>query len=1236
MTDKPEDPRDEPEPDPAEVETVTLSEVVLAVDRLDPADPDWVDLQWHVADELHDQHVRGDDPGDLDEAIRRGQMVTAAQDEQSPAHLHDLALMLWDRFDETHRHEDLLEYTRLLQAALTLLDQNSVDAELEAKCQANLATGLVSRNRYDASEPDITWATTLWEAAMTSGQLDDDVQAGVAANLAQALARDGASEQDLRRAVDFGRRSVQTAVTAPEEMAHNLFALAAALASLHSIVDDDGLLKEAIEDVRQGLHHLGPDHPDGSGYTANLIGLLRQQARETEDAAPLNEAVQLSQEMVRRTTDDDMDRVLILTNAAAAISEAATQRNDPASLNEALTLYRRAIAIARDSSPEEGVALVNLASVCRDANEQLDAPHLLEEGIGAGDRALNTFKEPGQHRAHALTATSNCLRDRFILTSKITDLDRALSHAEEAAALTPEKHPEKAARLTNLAVVLSDDYTERANRGQLDRAITLYREALEASERVGVRVPERLNDLALALRDRHKDAGNPHDLHEAIHLAEGALTTSDPGRLMWAGYANNLGNALAERYELDSNPDDLNRVVDLFERALANAEGRSFELSGYANNLGLALATRARVTGVMTDVDQALLSLARSIDVLPPGHADCAYRTSNLADAYRQRSIMLETGGYFELARADAEAAVDTAEDAVHAAGPSEARLLPGLSNLAEALRWQRALTPGSVTDSRIVEVQRRAATLNQISPAEKFGQAGRWAQDAEYAGTPAQALVAYELAVAQTTEVAWIGLSAAERLGLLRQMNEVLSRAIACAVAAEQLWTAVAWADHVRSVLWRQGLQVAALGVSRNDERLAALSGLHELPAAEPVLQRRHREQRRQLVHSEREALQVQVPTVEQYESLTFPGIVALLVPNEEASCAVLLRAHQVPHVVALPLADRSEITTRVEELRGASAMFNDSDGATAANELLARHAVFDCLDWLWTAVAEPILNEIAPDLGDRPQLWWSPVGEFTLLPIHAAGLHPRKSGQLATPKSPAAATLPDRARSSYLPTIIGPRSPRAQASRAPGHLLYISANDTTEGLTHLAKEQQIVRSALRTIPVTNLVDENATIPSVREAIPNCSYLHIAAHGTTDAEESFNVGFELRDGLFTLRDLAGCNTQNGVLAVLLTCDSATGDAQTPNEALHVAGAAHQAGFPDVIAATMPLRDTSSIPVVDGVYRAVDTSPEAVSEAVLIALDEAVQGLRLNPATATDPLSWVPYAHFRAGLGREA
>lgn len=1210
-------------------EEVPLAEVLGAVDQLDPADPDWIELQWFAADSLHDRFLETGSPSDLDEAIRRGRLVTEAQGEASAAHLHDLALMLWDRVELGGRSDDLAEYVRLLETALALLaDEPSDDLELRAKCQANLASGLMSGSRYDAADADRQRAVDLWRAAWVSEALDEDVRAGVAGNIAQALARPEATEEELRDAVGYGRLAAAAPIDDPEEAAQNMFALAAALSSLHDMVDDEGVLEEAVALVREGLRLLGDGHPDAPGYTANLVALLRQSARETGGRSVLDEALALARSAIDRTTDVDPDRVLILTTAGAAISEAAAQTDDARILLEALDCYRRAISLAGTGSIEQAVALINLSATCRDANERLDDPQLIEEAIQAGRKALAIAEPPGLHRAAALTALGNALRDRFVMSGDLADLDEALDGAEEALRLTPERHPEWAARLTNLAVLLSDEYAERADRRHLDRAIFLYRDALLAGERVAVRVPERLNDLSLALRDRHKDGAVRDDLDEAIALGTRALEATGKGRLQRAGYANNLGNALAERHDLDGDASDLDAAIELFTEAASDAAGRIFEASGYFTNLGLALATRARARGSLQDADEALTYLARSVDLLPLAHPDRAHRLANLADVFRQRSIMLEAAGHLSAAISDAEAAVTTAEDGVKAAASSDARLLPALSNLAQALRWKRDLTPGSVDTAAILEVQRRAALLGHITPAEKFGQSGRWAQDAETAGQADEALDAYGRAVGLTTEVAWIGLSISERLGLLREMGEVLSRAVAFAARHGRAWDALAWADHVRSVLWRQGLQARVVGRDVGNgpvfQSLGWQDHAHDAPSSSG------REGRRRVAHQQRDALREAVPDTGEYRSLQVPGVVVLLVPDEQASLALVVRTGKEPSIVALPNAKRAELLARVKALREASEAF--AAGAdTVLDELAARHAVFDCLDWLWDAVAAPVLGELLQDPLERPHVWWSPVGEFALLPVHAAGHHPRRGAHVATRRGEPW-TVHDLVESSYLPTIMTPRSQATAAQPGTGRLLYVSTDADAGDLEHLSDERQAVIDSLHRIGVVQLVDERATVAALRAELPSSRYLHIAGHGAAPESDALQAGFWLTDGIFTLRDLAACEVRDGALAVLLTCDSATGDAQSPNEALHAAGAAHLAGFPDVVASVLPVRDSSSVELVRGLYQALDAEPAAVATNVPAALYATVNKLRLNPVTGPDPLAWVPYAHFSAGF----
>ncbi len=1207
-------------------EDPSLDEVMAAVDGLPDDDPDWIDLHWHVADALHQRFLDEGDPDDLDEAIRRGTSVVERQGRSSAAHLHDLALMLWDRF-ERDSPEDLARFVELLETALARAEAEGTDSELIADCQTNLAVGLMEGTAADVPEPVRARAVSLWEAALASGQLDEDDERRIEGNLALALSHAGASEEELRRVVARGRRAAAENA-ASEDAATTHFNLATALESLHDVVADEGLLEEAIEHTRVGLDLLGTDHRDHPSYTANLVALLRSLSRESGDPAPIDEAVHLGRAALKRIPDGDSDRPLVLTNTASALFDAVRSDADLGLLREALGLYRTAIEIAPEGSRDQGVAMVNLVSACRDANEWHPDPALLDEALARGGEALKLFSAPDLYRAAALTAVSNAQRDRYLETGSLSDLDEARGHAEEALALTPGQHPERAARLTDLAVLLSDDFTERADRSHLDRAIELYRQALDLREPVASRIAERMNDLALALRERYRDTENSQDLDEAVDLAKQAAAASAIDGLTHAGHVNNLATALSERYERDGDPADLVAAIERFSEALETAGNRPVEASGYATNLGLALATHAQDTGSIGDMGRALLHLRRSIDILPTSHQARALRISNLSDAYRQRSVMLMEGGNRALALEDARRAVKTGREAVEAAGSSDARLLPALSNLALSLRWREQLAPGAPPSPEALKIQRRAALLEEVTPVEKFSQSVRWARDAEALGDREEAFSAFGRAVSLTTQVAWIGLTLSERHELLTYMREVLDRAVAHAAGQRRL-EAFAWADHVRSVLWRQGLQARSLAAESGDERWASLSGFVRdtqvngwRPRARPD------EQLRLRAHEGAAALGQPVPDPDAYRCLGAESPVVLLVPGDEESLALVLQGAGEPLLIRLPEASKELLREWGDKLRAEMA---DDAGASHS----ASHAIFDCLEWLWGSVAAPILEQIAT-AEERPHVWWSPVGEFALLPVHAAGVHPRTRPQAGRRRENPSRwpSVQDRAVSSYLPTVrpVGPRP--GGRGRALDAVLHVSV-DVDGWLRSLEAERRAVDEALPGARMTHLFDDDATVAAFRAALPECTLLHVSAHGRLDPDDSFEAGIDLADGRFALRDLAASRADAGRLAVLLACESASGDFEAPDEALHAAGAAQQAGFAEVVAATLPVRDSSVVPFVTHLYAAIAAEPTdgAFTPVVARAVAGAVDALRLEPQYAVDPLSWVPYAHF-SGRGR--
>ena len=100
-------------------------------------------------------------------------------------------------------------------------------------------------------------------------------------------------------------------------------------------------------------------------------------------------------------------------------------------------------------------------------------------------------------------------------------------------------------------------------------------------------------------------------------------------------------------------------------------------------------------------------------------------------------------------------------------------------------------------------------------------------------------------------------------------------------------------------------------------------------------------------------------------------------------------------PRVITLARLRLDVAVERSSVMLGALAGADDP-GLDFRDRERARHAILDVLDWLWDDIAEPVLHALGhvstPGTGvPWPRVWWCPTGVLSLLPVHAAGHHPR-----------------------------------------------------------------------------------------------------------------------------------------------------------------------------------------------------------------------------------------------------
>lgn len=127
----------------------------------------------------------------------------------------------------------------------------------------------------------------------------------------------------------------------------------------------------------------------------------------------------------------------------------------------------------------------------------------------------------------------------------------------------------------------------------------------------------------------------------------------------------------------------------------------------------------------------------------------------------------------------------------------------------------------------------------------------------------------------------------------------------------------------------------------------------------------------------------------------------------------------------------------------------------------------------------------------------------------------------------------------------------------------------------------------------------EAATCDGVLGALRQAARVHIAAHGTVDADDPAHSGILLRDGAghrtLTLHELRRIDATGVQLATLATCRSADGAVLPGGARICLPTALLDAGVRGVIAALWPVDDEPSVAIMEALYRHLRTERPSVA-----------------------------------------
>jgi hypothetical protein len=182
------------------------------------------------------------------------------------------------------------------------------------------------------------------------------------------------------------------------------------------------------------------------------------------------------------------------------------------------------------------------------------------------------------------------------------------------------------------------------------------------------------------------------------------------------------------------------------------------------------------------------------------------------------------------------------------------------------------------------------------------------------------------------------------------------------------------------------------------------------------------------------------------------------------------------------------------------------------------------------------------------------------------------------------------------------------------------------------------------RSVTVLHRQVGSTTIEDTSRAMQAASIVHLACHGIQDTSDATQSGFCIGDGRLTIAKLMELKLENAFLAFLSACETAKGDQEQPNQAMHLGAAMLFSGFKSVVATMWyvdrelrisdrlltiirAISDSDGPKVAQWFYEELFARDEADGDSVAYALDAAVGQLR---ASGVSPERWVPFIHMGA------
>lgn len=219
----------------------------------------------------------------------------------------------------------------------------------------------------------------------------------------------------------------------------------------------------------------------------------------------------------------------------------------------------------------------------------------------------------------------------------------------------------------------------------------------------------------------------------------------------------------------------------------------------------------------------------------------------------------------------------------------------------------------------------------------------------------------------------------------------------------------------------------------------------------------------------------------------------------------------------------------------------------------------------------------------------------------------------------------------SSYTPTLTSLVESSKKPPQLSPRILAISQPDTPgySALRGTVTEVEAIKACTGAKLKCNWLNGGeATVGAVLDGMHECSWVHFACHGVQDPKDPTRSAFALYDESLDLKTIMSMSFKPAEIAFLSACQTATGDDNRPEEAVHLAAGMLMAGYRTVFATMWSIGDRDAPVVAKEVYSYLlsDADPNGRRKEAY-ALHHAVERLREEVGEHAF-IQWMPFVHF--------